>query len=102
MPQAEQHERDRERVRALLSLSRYREWSDLARELTALSKVREQRQAAAAEVDNVIFVGDIYLDTARRSNVRYGRRCLMLVHNNAVADSNMRYLDTGVTYYSHG
>jgi hypothetical protein len=50
----------------------YREWSDLARELTELSKVREQLQAAAAEVDNVIFVGDINLDTARRSDVRYG------------------------------
>jgi hypothetical protein len=54
----------------------YREWSDLARESTALSKVREQLQAAAAEVDNVIFAGDINLDTARRSDVRYGRRCL--------------------------
>jgi hypothetical protein len=80
----------------------YREWSDLARESTALFKVREQLQAAAAEVDNDIFAGDINLDTARRSNVRYGRRCLMLLHNNAVADSNMRSLETGVTYRSHG
>jgi hypothetical protein len=75
---------------------------DLARELTALSKVREQLQAAAAEVDNVIFAGDINLNRARRSDVRYGRRCLMLVHDNAVADSNKRYLETGVTYRSHG
>jgi hypothetical protein len=80
----------------------YREWSDLARESTALSKVRDQLQAAAAEVDNVIFAGDISLDTARRSDVRYGRRCLMLVHDKAVAESNMRYLETGVTYPSHG
>jgi hypothetical protein len=70
--------------------------------LTALSKVRDQLQVAAAEVDNVIFAGDINLDTARRSKVRYGRRCLMLVHDNAVAESNMRYLETGVTYRSHG
>jgi hypothetical protein len=80
----------------------YWEWSDLAQESTALSKVREQLQAAAAEVDNVIFAGDIHLDTARSSKVRYGRRCLMLVHDNAVADSNMRYLETGVRYRSHG
>jgi hypothetical protein len=26
----------------------------------------------------------------------------MLVHDNAVADSDMRYLKTGVTYRSHG
>jgi hypothetical protein len=53
-------------------------------------------------VDNVVFAGDINLDTARRYDVRYGRRCLMLAHNSAVADSNMRYLETGVTYRSHG
>jgi hypothetical protein len=53
-------------------------------------------------VDNIIFAGDINLNTARRSNVRYGRRCLMLAHDNAVADTNMRYLETGVTYRSHG
>jgi hypothetical protein len=53
-------------------------------------------------VDNVIFAGDINLDTARRSDVRYGWICLMLVHDNAVAESNMRYMDTGVTYRSHG
>jgi hypothetical protein len=70
----------------------YRDWSDLARESTAPFKVREQLQAAAAEVDNIVFAGDINLDTARRSNVSYGRRCLMLAHDNAVADSNMRYL----------
>jgi hypothetical protein len=80
----------------------YREWSDLAREWTALFKVREQLQAAAAEVDNIVFAGDINLDTARRSDVKYGCRCLMLAHENAVADSNMRYLETGVTYRSHG
>jgi hypothetical protein len=56
----------------------YREWSNLARESTALFKVREQLQAAAAEVDNIVVAGNINLDTARRSNVRYGRRCLML------------------------
>jgi hypothetical protein len=80
----------------------YGEWSDLARESTALFKVREQLQAAAAEVDNIIFAGDINLDMARRSNVMYGRRCLMLSHDNAVADSNMRSLETGVMYRSHG
>jgi hypothetical protein len=48
----------------------YREWLDLAQESTALFKVREEQQAPAAEVDNVIFAGDISLDTARRSNVR--------------------------------
>jgi hypothetical protein len=76
----------------------YREWLDLARETAALSKVREQLQAAAAEVDNVLFAGNINLDTARRGDVRYGHRCLMLAHDSAVADSDMRYLETGVTY----
>jgi hypothetical protein len=76
----------------------YREWSDLARETVALSKVREQLEAAAAEVDNVVFAGNINLDTARRYEVRYLRRCLMLAHDSAVADSNMRYLETGVMY----
>jgi hypothetical protein len=76
----------------------YREWSDLAQEMTALFKVREQLQVAAAEVDNIVFAGNINLDTARRGDVRYGRMCLMLAHDNAVADSGMRYLETGVTY----
>jgi hypothetical protein len=34
--------------------------------------------------------------------VRYRRRCLMLVRDSAVANSNMRYLETGITYLSHG
>jgi hypothetical protein len=82
--------------------SLYREWSDLSRETVALSKVREQLQGTATEVDNVVLAGNINLDTARRCNVRYGRRCLMLAHDSAVADSNMRYLETGITYRSHG
>jgi hypothetical protein len=90
------------RVTRFLVCGMYREWSDLIRESMALSRVRDQLQAAAAEVDNVIFAGDINLDTARRSDMRYVRRCLMLVHDNAVADSNMRYLETGVTYHSNG
>jgi endonuclease/exonuclease/phosphatase (EEP) superfamily protein YafD len=77
-------------------------WADLARETTALSKVREQLQAASAEVDNVVLAGDINLDTARRCDVRYRHRCLMLAHDSAVADANMRYLETGITYRSHG
>jgi endonuclease/exonuclease/phosphatase family metal-dependent hydrolase len=80
----------------------YREWLDLAQETTALSKVREQLQAAAAEVNNFVFAGDINLNTDRKSNVRYGRRCLMLAHDRSVGDSDMRYLETGVTYQSHG
>jgi hypothetical protein len=80
----------------------YREWSDLARETTALSKVREQLQLAAAEVYNVVFTGNINLDTARRGNIGYGRRCLMLAHNTAVSYSVLRYLETGVRYRSHG
>jgi exonuclease III len=80
----------------------YREWSDLAREKTALSKVREQLQAASAEVDNVVLAGDVNLDTARGCDVRYRRRCLMLAHDSAVAAANMRYLETGITYRSHG
>jgi hypothetical protein len=80
----------------------YREWSDLARETAVLSKVREQLEAEASDLDNVVFAGNINLDTARRCNVRYGCRCLMLAHNSAVANSNMRYLETGVTYRSHG
>jgi hypothetical protein len=79
----------------------YKEWSDLARETTALSKVREQLQAASAEVDNVVLAGNINLDTSRRCNVRYRRRCLMLAHDSAVADSNMKYMETGILYRSH-
>jgi hypothetical protein len=80
----------------------YREWSDLALETTALSKVREQLQAASAEVDNVVLAGDVNLDTDRRFDVRYRCRCLMLAHDNAVADANMRYLEMGIKYRSHG
>jgi hypothetical protein len=43
------------KVTCFLICGMYREWLDLAQESTALSKVREQLQAAAAEVDNVIF-----------------------------------------------
>jgi endonuclease/exonuclease/phosphatase family metal-dependent hydrolase len=78
----------------------YREWSDLTRETTALSKVRDQLQAAAAEVNNIVFAGNI--NTDRRGDERYGCRCLMLAHNTAVADSGMRYLETRVMYRSHG
>jgi hypothetical protein len=53
-------------------------------------------------VDNIVLAGNINLNRARRSNVTYGVRCLMLAHDNAVADSNMRYLETGVTYLFHG
>jgi hypothetical protein len=67
-----------------------------------LSRVRDQLQAAAAEVDNIILAGDINLNTARRCDVSYGQRCLMLAHDNAVAEANMRNLETGVTYCSHG
>jgi hypothetical protein len=49
----------------------YREWLDLALETTALSQVREQLQAASAEVDNVVLAGDVNLNTARRYDVRY-------------------------------
>jgi hypothetical protein len=35
-------------------------------------------------VDNVVFAGDINLDTARRGNVRYGHRFLMLAHDTAI------------------
>jgi hypothetical protein len=62
----------------------------------------EQLQAASAETDNIVLAGDVNLDTARRLNVRYRRRCLMLAHNTAVAEANMRYLETGITYRSHG
>jgi hypothetical protein len=67
-----------------------------------LSWVRDQLQAAAAEVDNILLPGDINLDTARRCDVRYGGRCHMLARDNVVAEANMRYLETGVTYHSHG
>jgi hypothetical protein len=49
-------------------------------------------------VDNVVLAGNINLNTARRCDVRYGRRCLMLAQNTVVADSNRRYLETGITY----
>jgi hypothetical protein len=80
----------------------YREWSDLALETSALSMVREQLQAASAEVDKVVLAGNANLDTSRRFDVRYRRRCPMLAHDNSVADANMRYLETGITYRSHG
>jgi hypothetical protein len=80
----------------------YREWSDLPREYTALARIKDQLQAAASEVDNIIFAGEVNLDTARRCNMRYGRRCLMLAHDNAIAEANMRYLTTGFTYRPHG
>jgi hypothetical protein len=80
----------------------YREWSDLPREYAALTRIKDQLQAAASEVDIIVFAGSVNLDTARRCNMRYGRRCLMLAHDNAVAEANMRYLTTGVTYRSHG
>jgi endonuclease/exonuclease/phosphatase family metal-dependent hydrolase len=80
----------------------YREWSDLPQEYTALTRIKDQLQAAASEVDNIVFAGNVNLNTARRCNMRYGRRCLMLAHDNAIAEANMRYLATGVTYRSHG
>jgi hypothetical protein len=82
----------------------YREWSSLPREYTALTRIKDQLQAAASEVDNIVFAGDVNLNTARRCDMRYGLRCLMLAHDNAIAEANMRYLMTGlgVTYRSHG
>jgi hypothetical protein len=77
--QQQQYTPAKGKVTRFLICCLYREWSDLARESTALSRVRDQLQAAAAEVDNIIFAGDINLDTARRSDMRYGRRCL--THN---------------------
>jgi hypothetical protein len=44
----------------------------------------------------------VNLDTARRWDVRYRRRSLMLAYDRAVADANMRYLETGITNRSHG
>jgi hypothetical protein len=70
----------------------YREWSDLALETSALTKVKEQLQAASAEVDNVVLAGNVNFNTARRFDMRYRRKCLMLAHDNAVGDANMRYL----------
>jgi hypothetical protein len=80
----------------------YRKWWDLSLETTALSKVREQLQTASAKVDNVVLEGDVNLNTARRYDVRYRRRCLMLAHDSTVADANMRYLKRGITFRSHG
>jgi hypothetical protein len=80
----------------------YREWSDLPREYAALTRIKDQVQAAAAEVDNVVLAGDVNLDRARRGDKKYVRRCLLLAHDNAIAEANMRYLTTGVTYRSHG
>jgi hypothetical protein len=79
----------------------YREWSDLPREYAALTRIKDQLQVAASKVDNIVFAGDVNLDTARRCDMRYGRRCLMLAQDNAIAEANMRYLTTGVTYRSH-
>jgi hypothetical protein len=62
---------------------------------------KDQIEAAAAEVDNIIFAGDINLDAARGNDKKYVRRCLLLAHDNAIAEANMRYLTTGVMYKSH-
>jgi hypothetical protein len=80
----------------------YREWSDLPQEYAALTRIKDQIQAAASEVDNIVFAGDVNLDTARRGDKRYGQRCLLLAHDNAIAEANMRYLTTGFAYRSHG
>jgi hypothetical protein len=80
----------------------YREWSDLPREYTALTRIKDQIQAAASEVDNILIAGDVNLDTARRGDKRNGQRCLLLAQDNAIAEANMRYLTTGLTYCSHG
>jgi endonuclease/exonuclease/phosphatase family metal-dependent hydrolase len=64
--------------------------------------VKAQMEAAAAEVDNIIFAGDINLHAARGADKKYGWRCLLLAHDNVMAEANMRYLTTGVTYWSHG
>jgi hypothetical protein len=53
----------------------YREWSDLPREYAALTRIKDQIQAAAAKVDNIVFAGDVNLNTARRGDKKYGRRC---------------------------
>jgi endonuclease/exonuclease/phosphatase family metal-dependent hydrolase len=80
----------------------YREWSDLPQEYAASTMVKAQIEAAAAEVENIISAGDINLDAARGADKKYGRRCLLLAHDNVMAEANMRYLTTGVTYRSHG
>jgi hypothetical protein len=80
----------------------YREWSDLPQEYSDLTRIKDQQQAAASEVDNIVFAGDVNHDTARRCNMRYGRRCLMLTEDNAIAEVHMRYLTTGVMYHLHG
>jgi endonuclease/exonuclease/phosphatase family metal-dependent hydrolase len=79
----------------------YREWSDLPQEYAALNRVKEQIEVAAAKVDNIIFAGDINLDAARGIDKKYGRRCLLLAHDNAIPEANMRYLTKRVTYRSH-
>jgi hypothetical protein len=75
----------------------YRELSDLRQEYADVKRVKDRIEAAAAEVDNIIFAGDINLDAARGTDEKYGRRCLLLAHDNAIAEANMRYLTTGVT-----
>jgi hypothetical protein len=70
--------------------------------VAALSRIKDQLQAAASEVDNIVFAGDVNLDTARRCDMRYSRRCLMFAYANAIAEANMRYLTKGVTYRSQG
>jgi endonuclease/exonuclease/phosphatase family metal-dependent hydrolase len=80
----------------------YREWSDLPQEYAASTMVKTQKEAAAAEVENIIFTGDINLDAARGADKKYGRRCLLLTHDNMMAEANMRYLTAGVTYRLHG
>jgi hypothetical protein len=51
---------------------------------------------------NLVPAGNMNLDAARRFDVRYRRRCLMLAQDTAVADANLRYTETGIRYRSHG
>jgi hypothetical protein len=63
--------------------------------MIALGKVKDQLQAASLESDNDIYTGDVNLNTSRRLDMRYRRRCLMLALDTAVTAADMGYLSDG-------
>jgi hypothetical protein len=81
----------------------YRERSDLPGEYAALTRIKDQIQAAASKVDNIVF-GATSTSTRTGGATRgmAGEAFCSRAQDNAIAEANMRYLTTGVTYRWHG
>jgi endonuclease/exonuclease/phosphatase family metal-dependent hydrolase len=71
--------------------------------MAALDAIVAQLAAARAASDDVVFMGDFNLDTARKADYRYSNHRLMLYLDKLTEASNMWYLPhPGTTYRSHG